>query len=129
MRSLFDHIDRRTFEAACDRLGIQPERFREDFSPRLAVYTAELEAYVTRMQARDDQILAAARIREQVPEGYEDVPMHELAQRGIIDGEHFRDGVATLVRVQAEEDADPNPADDNVSALLSALEAAAGGAG
>ena len=129
MRSLFDYIDRRTFEAACDRLGIQPERFREDFSPRLAVYTAELEAYVTRMQARDDQILAAASIREQVPEGYEDVPMHELAQRGIIDGEHFRDGVATLVRVQAEEDADPNPADDNVSALLSALEAVAGGAG
>ena len=60
MRSLFDYIDRRTFEAACDRLGIQPERFGQEFSPRLAAYTAELEAYVTRMQARDDQILAAA---------------------------------------------------------------------
>ena len=134
MNALFDHIDEATFVAACRRLAIEPpERFwslsSEEFSARIGAYLAECDAYIARMRARNDQMEAAARLRDQVPSGCDDVPLYELAQRGTIDMADFRVGIQTIMRTQAEEENDPDPADDNVDALLDALKAALGGSG
>jgi hypothetical protein len=133
MSGLFDHIDRSTFEAALQRLGVTPEQFRAmtgpDFATVIEGYVAECSAYVARVRSRDDQVQAAARLCESIPEGCNGVPLYELSQRGLIDQGEFIAAMNTVVRVQAEDEADPNPADDNVMALLDAFAAMAGDAG
>ena len=125
MKSLLDHIDRPTFEAAVRRLGTTPQDFFTLSGAEIAAlierYLKECADYVARVRARDDQVQAAGRLIESVPDDCRGVPLYELTKRGLLDADEFRDAMQTIVRVQAEEEDDLNPADDNVTALLDAL--------
>ena len=135
MSALLDDLDQRiggaTVERALNRLGTTPHEFSAmsgaEFSVLLERYAAECAAYVARLRARDDQVQAAARLSQSVPDDCRQTPLWELTQRGILDQGEFIAGMQTLVRVQAEDEADPNPADESVTALLDALAAAMGG--
>lgn len=133
MSGLLDYIDRATFEAACVRLGTSPDAFWKlsgaEFQALIDSYIKECEDYIARQRARDDQMEAAYRLTADVPDSDRDVPLYELAKRGVIDEDEFIAGIQTLVRVQAEDEADPNPADENVAALLFALQRVLGGDG
>jgi hypothetical protein len=125
MSTLFDYIDRSTFEAALQHLGTTPEQFAEmtwgEISELIRPYGERLDAHLTRQRARLDQ-LSAARSTMRVPEGMGHTPLFELARDGVIDMGNWMDSMQTLTRVQAEEDLDPYPGNDDVDALLVAVE-------
>lgn len=129
MSRLLDDLDQRigrpTVERALRRLGTTPDEFDgmsgAEFQGRLDAYIGEMQAWVTRNQARTDQMQAARRMGDEVPSDMHDVPLYELAQRGVIDMDEFRSGMATLVRIQQEEESDPFPEDEDVTQLLNAL--------
>lgn len=125
MTNLFDYIDRPTFEAACARLGTTADEFTRMSGDQIRElfdgYMSECATYITRLHARDDQVRAAARITATVPAEHRHRPLYDLAQSGIIDAEEFQRAVRTLAEVQARDELDPNPHDDNVVALLDAM--------
>lgn len=118
-----ERIGRPTLARALQRLGTTPDDFApEVFERALNAYVAEMEAWITRNQARTDQMEAASRMSDQVPHDAHEVPLYELARSGVIDIGEFHDGMATLVRIQDEEAADPFPEDADISQLLKALQ-------
>ena len=131
MSTLADYIDKPTFERALKRLGTTPQEFPRlsgaEFSVLLDRYIRECADYIARLKARDDQVHAASRMSKDIPPHLRNVPLYELSKRGVIDEDEFRAGIQTLVRVQDEDEEDPNPHSDDVKALLDALAAAMGG--